>query len=257
MNTTASYGIDVLAFGAHPDDVEIFCGGVLITLADLGYGTGIVDLTRGELASQGTVDERARESDAAAKVMGLAVRFNLGLPDGFIDESADSPHLPLAVEALRRHRPELLLIPWIEERHPDHVAAAALLTRAVFFAGLRKFDTPSGAAPFAPRQVLHYEMRHRMTPSFIVDTSKAWERKAGAIACHVSQLTRRDAMAATLISSPLAIEAIEARDRYRGSEIGVRHGEALRSPQALGLVDPLAHLRANSFPSAHAFETLR
>jgi len=257
MNTETAYGIDVLAFGAHPDDVEIFCGGVLITLADFGYRTGIVDLTRGELASQGTVDERAREAAAAATVMGLAVRENLGVPDGFIDPSPDSPHLPIAVDAIRRHRPELLLLPWIEERHPDHVAASRLMTRALFFAGLRKFDAPGGAAPFAPRQALYYEMRHRMTPSFIVDTSKAWERKARAIACHASQVTRLDASAATLISSPLALDAIEARDRYRGSEIGARHGEALRNPQALGLVDPLAHVRANSFPNAHAFEALR
>jgi len=257
MNPLSSYGIDVLAFGAHPDDVELFCGGVLIALADLGYRTGIVDLTRGELASQGTVNERALEAEAAAKVMGLSVRENLGLPDGFLDAAPDSPHVPAAVEALRRHRPELVLLPWSEERHPDHVAASALMTRALFFAGLHKFEAAGGAASFTPRQALCYEMRHRMAPSFIVDTSKAWERKARAIACHASQLTRRDATAATLISSPLAIEAIEARDRYRGSEIGVRHGEALRSAQALGLADPLAHFRANPFPPAHAFESRR
>jgi bacillithiol biosynthesis deacetylase BshB1 len=257
MSASAAYGIDVLAFGAHPDDVELFCGGAMIAFADLGYRTGIVDLTRGELASQGTVDERAREAEAAAKVLGLFVRENLGLPDGFIDPRPDSPHLPIAVDALRRHRPELVLMPWIEERHPDHVAAARLLTRAVFFAGLRRFTTGTAEAAFSPRQALHYEMRHRMTPTFIVDTSNAWERKARAIACHVSQVTRRDASVTTLISSPLAVEAIEARDRYRGSEIGVRYGEALRSVQTLGLVDPLAHFRANPFTGSHAFETPR
>jgi bacillithiol biosynthesis deacetylase BshB1 len=257
MSTETTFGIDALAFGPHPDDVEIFCGGVLITLADLGYRTGIVDLSRGELSSQGSVDERAREAEAAAKVMGLAVRENLGLPDGSIDPSPASPHLPIAVASIRRHRPELLLVPWIEERHPDHEAASALLTRAAFFSSLRKFATPSGEAPFAPRWVLYYEMRHRLTPSFIVDTSKAWERKARAIACHASQVTRRDASAATLISSPLAIEAIEARDRYRGSAIGVRHGEALFSPRTIGLVDPVAHIRANPFTQAHAFEAPR
>lgn len=257
MSATTPFGIDVLAFGPHPDDVELFCGGVLIALADLGYRTGIVDLTRGELSSQGTVDERAAEAGAAAQVMGLALRENLGLPDGFIDPSPASPHLPIAVAALRRHRPELVLLPWVEERHPDHVAASQLLTRAVFFTGLKKFTVESREGPFAPRQVLYYEMRHRMPASFIVDTSKAWERKARAIACHRSQVTRRDEEAATLISAPLALEAIEARDRYRGSEIGVRYGEALRSPQALGLVDPVAHHRANPFPRAHAFEAKR
>jgi N-acetylglucosamine malate deacetylase 1 len=257
MTTTTAYGIDVLAFGAHPDDVEIFCGGVVATLAGLGHRTGIVDLTRGELASQGTVAERAREAEAAARVLGLAVRENLGLPDGYLHASANSPQLPIVVGALRRLRPELVLIPWFEERHPDHVAAAELLTRAVFFSGLRKFSAPGDAEPFACRQVLHYEMRHRMTPSFIVDTSKAWETKARAIACHASQIARRGAATATLINSPLAIEAIEARDRYRGSEIGVRYGEALYCPQALGLVDPLNHFRDNPFTQAHAFEGRR
>jgi len=257
MTGANRYDIDVLAFGPHPDDVEIFCGGVVITLAALGYRTGIVDLTRGELASQGDVDERAREAEAASSVMGLTLRDNLGLPDGFIDAAPDSPHLPIVVAALRAHRPELVLIPWFEERHPDHVAAAGLLTRALFFAGLSKFETPGEAAPFSVRQVLHYEMRYRMTQSFIVDTTQAWERKVRAIECHQSQITRRDPEASTLISSKLAIEAIEARDRQRGSEIGVRFGEALRSPQALGLVDPLAHLRANPFPQAHAFESPR
>jgi bacillithiol biosynthesis deacetylase BshB1 len=257
MSPAKSYGIDALAFGAHPDDVELFCGGVMITLADLGYRTGVIDLTRGELSSQGDVDERAREADAAAQVLGLAVRENLGLPDGFIDPAPNAGQLPVVVDAIRRHRPELLLVPWIEERHPDHVAAAALLTRAAFFAGLLKFSTGSGASATTPRQTLYYEMRHRMTPSFIVDTSKAQERKARAIACHASQVTRRDPAADTLISSPLALAAIEARDRYRGSEIGATHGEALRSLAALGLVDPIAHYRTNPFGSAHAFETPR
>jgi len=252
-----TYGLDVLAFGAHPDDVELFCGGVLVTLADLGYRTGIVDLTRGELATQGTPEGRALEAAEAAKVLGLALRENLGLPDGFLDASPDSPHLPVAVEALRRHRPELVLLPWIQERHPDHVAAGELLTRALFFAGLRKFVSGSAPAPFSPRQALYYEMRHRMPPSFVVDTSKAWERKARAIACHASQVKRGEQDPPTLIGSPLAIEAIEARDRYRGSLIGVRHGEALRTMQTPGLVDPLAHFRSNPFVLPHAFEPRR
>lgn len=256
MSASVAFGIDLLAFGPHPDDVEIFCGGVVIALADRGYRTGIVDLTRGELASQGTIEGRASEAAAAAEILGLALRENLGLQDGFIDPSPNSPHVPVVVEAIRRLRPELLLVPWSEERHPDHVAAATLLTRAAFLAGLRKFH-PEGGAPFTPRQVLYYEMRHRMPASFIVDTSRAWERKARAIACHASQITRSDSEAATLISSPLAIQAIEARDRARGSEIGVVHGEALHAACAIGLIDPLAHFRANPFPPAHAFERQR
>jgi len=254
---SSPYGIDVLAFGPHPDDIEIFCGGVVITLAALGYRTGIVDLTRGELASQGTPEGRAKEAEAGAAVMGVAWRTNLGLPDGFIDASAGSPHLQPAVASLRAHRPELVLLPWNEERHPDHVAASRLMSRAVFFAALPRFDDRAGGAPFTPRQVLYYEMRHRMRASFIVDTSAAWDKKAQAISCHESQVARGAAGAPTLISAPLAIAAIEARDRYRGSEIGVRYGEALRTPQALGIADPLAFHRAHSFPAAHAFESRR
>ena len=161
MSSGKSYGIDVLAFGAHPDDVELFCGGVMARLSELGYSTGVVDLTRGELASRGTVEERAREAEAASQVLGLSYRGNLGLPDGFVfpwsgyeapAEHARSSHLGRAVEEIRRRRPEIVLLPWIEERHPDHAAAGDLLTRAVFFAGLRSFETESPSERFVPRQ---------------------------------------------------------------------------------------------------------
>jgi bacillithiol biosynthesis deacetylase BshB1 len=252
-----SYGIDVLAFGAHPDDVELFCGGTMIRLADLGYRTGVVDLTRGELATNGTPDGRAREAQEAAGVMGLAVRENLGLPDGFLDPAPGSPHLGPVVEAIRRHRPELLLVPWIEERHPDHAAAGALLTRAAFFAALLKFETTPSRERFAPRQVLYYEMRHRMPASFVVDTSSAWTRKVEAIRRHASQVAPPQGSVPTLVGSPRALGAIEARDRFHGSRIGTAHGEAWRSAQALGIADPVAFFRANPPGEAHAFEALR
>lgn len=249
-----SYGIDALAVGAHPDDVELFCGGVMIRLSDLGHRTGVLDLTRGELATHGTPETRAREAEAAASVLGLAFRENLGLPDGFLDPSPRSPHLAPVVEAIRRHRPELLLIPWIRDRHPDHEAAGALLTRAVFFAALEKFETHPSSGRFAPRQVLCYEMRRRFTPTFVVNTSAAWPRKAEAIRCHASQVAREPKDAPTLVGSPLAIDAIEARDRHRGSLIGASHGEALRSASALGIADPVSFFRANPPGDAHAFE---
>jgi bacillithiol biosynthesis deacetylase BshB1 len=246
MSPTASYGLDVLAFGAHPDDVEIFSGGVLITLADLGYRTGIVDLTRGELASRGTPEGRALEAEEASTVLGLALRENLGLPDGFLDASPDSPHLPLAVAALRRHRPELVLIPWVEDRHPDHVAAGELLTRALFFSGLSKFASGSAPAPFTPRQALYYEMRHRMAASFIVDTSKAWDGSS-ARSRVISQVTR-GASRADVDRVAARDEAIEARDRYRGSQIGQPRRSAAQ-PQATGLVGPMNHFEPIRSPS--------
>ena len=250
------YGVDVLAFGPHPDDVELFAGGTMIRLAQLGHRTAVIDLTRGERASHGTPEERARECEAASAILGLAWRENLELPDTAL--APEPAQIARAVTALRKHRPELVLIPWIEERHPDHAAAGALLSRAVFFAGVRQYPGASGER-FVPRQVLHYAMRHRMTPSFIVDTSLAATRKARAIACYASQILRRGTGSdadPTLISSPRATQAIDARDRYYGSMIGVSHGEPLRSPNVPGLVDPVRQFRDNPFPEAHAFEPL-
>ena len=257
MSGTPAFGIDVLAFSPHPDDVELFCGGVMVRCAQLGHTTGVVDLTRGELATHGTVEERAREAEAAGRVLGLRFRENLGFPDGFIDPRGGGLQLERAVEVLRRRHPEIVLLPWIEERHPDHAAAGALLTRAVFFAGLSKFKTEPPHERSVPRQVLYYEMRFRMPASFVVDTSSAWEKKREAIGCHASQVTRRPGETPTLVGSPMALSAIEARDRQHGSRIGVAFGEALRSASTLGIADPVAHFRANPFGEAHAFEALR
>lgn len=266
MTPTSSYGVNVLAFGPHPDDVELFCGGTLLRLAELGHTTGVVDLSRGELATHGTPEERAAEAEAAARVLGLQFRENLGLPDGFLfpwsgydapEEKASRSHLGRIVEVLRRHRPELVLIPWIEERHPDHVAASDLLTRAIFFAGLAKFETTPASLRFVPRQVLYYAMRYRMPASFVLDTSSVAEKKRAAIGCYRSQVAPRPGTTPTLVGSPRALEAIEARDRYYGSMIGTSHGEPLRAPNTLGLVDPVEHFRANPFTEAHAFEAVR
>jgi LmbE family N-acetylglucosaminyl deacetylase len=185
-------------------------------------------------------------------VLGLAFRENLGLPDGFLDPSPASPHLPPVVEAIRRHRPEVLLIPWVEERHPDHVAAGRLLLRAAFLAALARYGTEPARERFAPRRVVHYEMRVRMPESFVVDTSDAWARKLEAIGCHASQVGAEGAP--TLIGSALAIPAIETRDRYHGSRIGVRLGEALRTVEALGVTDPIALLRLAPAGDGHLFE---
>jgi LmbE family N-acetylglucosaminyl deacetylase len=146
-----------------------------------------------------------------------------------------------------------VLIPWTEERHPDHAAAGELLRRAVFFAGVRQYPGATGER-FVPRQVLHYAMRHRMTPSFVVDTSAAAEDKARAVKCYTTQITRRPGEDETLVSSPGMLAAIDARDRYYGSLIGAPHGEPLRAIATPGLVDPVRHFRDNPFSEAHAFE---
>jgi bacillithiol biosynthesis deacetylase BshB1 len=246
------YGVDVLAIGAHPDDVELFCGGTIIRLGQLGHSIAVADLTRGDKASHGTPDERAREAAAASAELGLAFRDNLGLPD--TELAPVTAQIAAVVALLRRRRPELVLAPWRQDRHPDHVAASELVTRAVMLAGVRNF-APEAGARFVPRQLAYYAGRHRMTPSLVVDTSAAAARKAKAIACYASQIGRRTGDDdPTLVSEPGALAAIDARDRYYGSMIGTAHGEPLRMAAMLGVVDPLRQLRDNPFPAPHAFE---
>ncbi|WP_164018914.1 bacillithiol biosynthesis deacetylase BshB1 [Pyxidicoccus trucidator] len=252
-----SYGLDVLAFGPHPDDVELFCGGLLARMAGQGYRTGIVDLTRGEKSSRGTPETRAQETEAASQALGLSLRENLGLPDGWLSPWAgfDAPETERArtsavarvVEVLRRLRPELVVVPWEEERHPDHEAASALVTRALFFAGVRKFEAEPPGAPFTPRQVLYYPLRHLAEPSFVVDVSSVYERKRAAVRCYASQVQPRPDAPPTLVGSPLSLSSLEARDAFYGAQVGVAHGEPYVVRETLGLADPVDHFRRNSF----------
>jgi bacillithiol biosynthesis deacetylase BshB1 len=251
------YGLDVLAFGPHPDDVELFCGGLLARMVERGYRTGIVDLTRGEKSSRGTPETRAQETEAASRALGLSLRENLGLPDGWLSpwagfeapeaERAQASAVARVVEVLRRLRPELVVVPWEEERHPDHEAASALVTRALFFAGVRRFEAEPPGAPFTPRQVLYYPLRHLAEPSFVVDVSSVYERKLAAVHCYASQVLPRPDAPPTLVGSPLSLSSLQARDAFYGAQVGVAYGEPYVLRETLGLADPLDHFRRNSF----------
>lgn len=257
------YGVEVLAFGPHPDDVELFCGGVLARAAALGYRTAIVDLTRGEKSTRGTPEQRAAEAQEAARVLGVAVRENLELPDGGLAGDLDEPpasggsRVARVVDVLRRLRPELVLVPWERERHPDHAAASAIVTRALFFAGVRRWPDDGDHVPFTPRQVLYYPMRHVAEPSLVVDVSEAYETKTAAIACHQSQVAPREGAPFTLVGSPLSLSSLEARDRFYGAHIGVAHGEPYVTREALGVADPVDHFRRNSFAPPLVFPERR
>ncbi|MCB9729563.1 MAG: bacillithiol biosynthesis deacetylase BshB1 [Deltaproteobacteria bacterium] len=247
-------GLAALALSPHPDDVEMCCGGLLALLASRGHRVGVLDLTRGELASNGTPETRAEEARAAAEVLGLTLRENLGLPDGFIDASggardaasAAESQLGRLVEAIRRLRPELVLAPHAHARHPDHVAASALATRAVFFAGLARFETAPARPRHVVRKLVHYGMRGAFEPSFVTDVSAVYPLKQRAVACYGSQVRRGAADQPTLANARLGEAAWEARDRYYGAMIGVAHGEPFRVHGALALADPVAHFREGS-----------
>ena len=237
------------AFGPHPDDVELFCGGLLARLGDQGYRVGVVDLTRGERASRGTPETRAGETAAASRILGLDLRENLGLPDAGL-RADDEAQVLAVVLALRRQRPEFVLAPWERERHPDHEATSALVTRAVFLAGLRKFECEPPLPPSTPRQVLYYPLRQLATPSFVVDTTAAAERKMAAVGCYQSQVgPLGESQPPTLVGSALSLSSLDARDRFYGAQIGAAHGEPYLVRNALGLLDPLAHFRANALAS--------
>lgn len=234
--------LDLLVLGPHPDDAELCCGGLLALAARRGQRAGIVDLTRGEAATHGTVEVRAREAAAAAEALDLVHRSNLGLPDAGL-RGDDPDQLDALVEALRRLTPSLLVAPWTEARHPDHAAAGRLAHTAVFLAGLRN-HRPELGPPHRPRLV-HYPMRIEVRPDFVVDTSDVVEVKRRAVACHASQLGHGD----TLVGSTVGADAFEARDRYWGASIGVRHGEPYVLGSPVPVADPVQHFAGLPVPA--------
>lgn len=256
MTTPSDYGLDVLCFSPHPDDAEIWCGGFLLQMSRSGYSVGVADMTFGELATGGNHQTREQEIANATEILGLAYRGNLRLPDGNISPY-DETQLNAVVELLRDKRPELVLIPHYHTRHPDHGATSELLSRAVFFAGVKNYQPTLGGGKFTPKQVLHYQMRYEFRPSFVVDVSDVHEQKIKAIGCYASQLHRPDMKPEdeTLIGSPLAVRAIAARDSYYGAMVGVSHGEPFLVSNMLALKDPLKHFRENPNTGALIFPT--
>jgi bacillithiol biosynthesis deacetylase BshB1 len=239
--------LDLLAFGPHPDDVELFCGGLVSSAVVRGHRVGIVDLTRGERGTRGTVDERALEAAEAARILGVDARENLALPDAglapFAPSDLEDERSPVlrVVECIRRLRPVTVLVPFWRERHPDHEAASALITRALFLARLAKVACESVHPPFSPTTVLYYPMRVEAEPSFVVDVSDVYDVKRRAIRAHVSQVGNDAAESGTLVGAPGALTALEARDRRYGAEIGATFGEPYIVRERMAIRDPVAH----------------
>lgn len=250
--------LDVLAFGAHPDDVELLVGGTLVKLAKQGYRTGAVDLTRGELGTRGTETVRAKEAATAGKILQLNVRENLGIPDGHIEKSQD--HILRVIRVLRQYRPRLILIPHWEERHFDHVHTSELVAEAAFYSGLKKIET--GQESFRPFRVLYYVGRMGFRPSFIIDVSETYETKLKAVRAHQSQFHRgheevKGGEPQTFISSVYALEVFETMAKYYGAMIGAKYGEPYLMREAVELTDPVAFFREfNDARLPHLYPTL-
>lgn len=229
--------VDLLVFGPHPDDLEIGMGASICLQTARGHRVGLCDLTRGERGSNGTPEERMKEADAASQVLGAAWRVNLGLPDGALGPEPELVR-PI-VELLRRGRPSVVAIPHGRDRHPDHVAAHLLLTRAVFDAGLRTY--PAEGDPWRPTRVFSYFINDWDHPDLVVDVSAIYDRKRAALDCHRTQFApATDAAVQTRLTSPLFRQLIESRDAQFGAQAGVRFAEGFVTRDSLLLGDLLA-----------------
>ncbi|GAB6157944.1 bacillithiol biosynthesis deacetylase BshB1 [Desulfotomaculum varum] len=232
--------VDVLAVGAHPDDVEVGAGGLVTKLCQAGRRVAVVDLSAGELASNGTAAERRQEAGRAAEILGLAWRNCLEIPDRGI--GTDLPYRRRLAEVIRQCQPRLILCPHWADRHPDHVNACRLVQEAWFDAGLKKMAARQ--PPFRPQQIWYYFIAAIAEPRFIVDISECYQTKRTAILAHQTQFGEHPGAAATFLNAgPGSLLAmVESRDRYYGSLIGSMYGEGFTTLGPLAVGNPLALL---------------
>ncbi|MBA3846931.1 MAG: bacillithiol biosynthesis deacetylase BshB1 [Planctomycetes bacterium] len=231
---------DLLVLMPHPDDAEIALGATIARHVRLGASVVVVDATRGEMGSRGSADERQREAEAAARVLGLAARENLGLRDGHL-QAEDLAARTLVVDCLRRHRPRVVLTFCDRARHPDHVAFSRLVRPAIKAAALHALPTPSGAPAHSGMRLWLGEAELRIDPDFLVPaTDEDWQRKIAALRCYSSQLHKPGSSGPeTTIAGPAFIDWIEARGRAWGREAGAPYAEAFLAGDDLPRVGDL------------------
>ena len=236
--------VDVLAIAAHPDDIELICGGTLIRAQMLGRSTGILDLAAGELASRGTPELRAKEAAKAAKVMGVSVRENLGLPDGGIQNTPETRARVAVV--IRKLQPDVVITHSLHGRHPDHPIVAQLVRDACFVAGLKKVEPKIPA--HRPRKVLHaLSFREdNQKPTFVVDISDAFEKKLEAIGCYESQFGEAVQAGEVYPNGEPLRELIRHHAAHYGSLIRCRYGEPFYTTETMR-VDDVSTLEVSTF----------
>jgi len=235
--------LDILAFGAHPDDVELFAGGTLAKAAAAGYAAGVVDMTRGELGTRGTPRRRAAEATEAARLLGLRVRENLGFPDGSVFVSP--PARLRVVRVIRKYRPEVVLVHYWEDRHPDHVYTSTLVTEAAHHAGLGKIRT--GQERHRPNLILYYKLPSHVAPTVVVDISPFASRKRQAIEAHRSQLfSTSSGEPETYLSRPDFLERVDAVHAHYGALIGKSRAEGFFVRGAVEIHDVVEFARSSS-----------
>ncbi len=231
--------LDILAFGVHPDDVELGCSGTLMAAIADGKKVGIIDLTRGELGTRGTADTRKAEAARAAEIMGVSIRENLEMADGFFQN--DETNQRKVITAIRKYQPDIILANAPEDRHPDHGRSAKLVADAAFLAGLRKIETvvndisqPIWRASY----VFHYIQDRFIQPSFVIDITDYMDRKIESVLAYSTQFFHPDSQTQepqTYISSPQFLETVKARALMLGKRIGVGYAEGYITEKIIGL----------------------
>jgi len=229
--------LDILVLAAHPDDAEISCGGTIAKHVSLGYKVGVVDLTRGELGTRGTALIRDQEAKDSSKILGLTIRENLGLRDGFFKNTEEDQMT--VVKAVRKFQPEIVLTNAIHDRHPDHGRASDLVYEACFLSGLTKVETQENGkaqAAWRPRSFYHFVQSQYIQPDFAVDVSDFWEKKLESLRAFKSQFyDPQSKEPETFISNPGFMKLIEARGHEMGYAIGAKYGEGYTVRNFIGV----------------------
>ncbi|MBL0884590.1 MAG: bacillithiol biosynthesis deacetylase BshB1 [Chitinophagaceae bacterium] len=229
--------LDILAFGVHPDDVELGCSGTILAALAEGKKVGIVDLTQGELGTRGTAETRKQEAAAAAKILGVHVRENLSMADGFFQN--DEAHQRLVIEMIRKYQPEIILANAPEDRHPDHGRSAKLVSDAAFLSGLRKIETKHDGVTqnaWRPTYVFHYIQDRFIQPSFVVDITAYMDKKIESVLAYTTQFNSTGGdEPQTYISTPQFLETVKARAMMLGKRIGVGYAEGYITEKIIGI----------------------
>jgi N-acetylglucosamine malate deacetylase 1 len=241
MSTETTVELDALAVFSHPDDAELTVAGTLLKLKQLGYRTGVLDMTRGEMGTRGTTEGRAAEAREAARVMRLDVRLNLEQPDGHVWLTEEARCA--MVRVIRAYKPKVIFTSHWDDPHPDHASTCRIVREAARLASMRRYDEEAGQMAVRVPALAHAVYSRLVVPSFIVDVSDFLEEKMQAIRAHASQFYRPDTdEPETRISDKNFLGQIEWRMRYYGSLIGAAAGEAFYVREALNVDDPLALL---------------
>jgi len=230
--------LDVLAIGAQPDDVELGCSGTLINEVKNGRKVGIIDLTQGELGTRGTIETRYKEAADSAKIMGIVVRENLKMRDGFFQN--DEEHQMILIKTLRKYQPEIVIGNIWEDRHPDHGRAGWLIYDACFFSGLRQVktfdDSGKEQEKWRPKMLLHYIQDRFYEPDIVIDVTEVWEQRMQSIKAYKTQFYDPNSNEPqSYLSNPDFLDAIVSRARLLGKRIGVKYGEGFVSKKDIGL----------------------